>query len=560
MPMKEAYTGGWWLYSGLTADQLGAKLSEHDAHISEIEAFMDGNILRFSAILLKNRNTSHWWYFGLTGDQVGAKLGEHGAVPTSLCAYGQGSNVRFAVVMQKRPEQGYWWYFGLTADELGAKFGEHDAMPVEITPYDTGAGLRFAAIMVPRGTSGSWWYFGQKAADIGERLNETDGQLDLIRSYPTHDGNRYVIAIKKPASPPAWWWYFGQSIDDIFTNARINGTYVSDLTTYLEGSNRRYACVMHPRTFATTNPAQHAKIRDMLGASHIGGWHGFYLRRIGGHVIQAFNETTVFDPASAMKSLVYAHAMRAVQDKQTIGNAVVTLNTTIPVPPGIGSLPTQGTDCPFDEVNTAAADQIPCALSTAMESMMQRSRNATTEAIRRYFGIAAVAATAAEFGMGNTRHNGPTGCARNESTLVDFGKLYERCSNGYLDATHWQAFQTHALGQPLNEVVDICRTLATAAGLPSSFGNAYRAQMLSVHKGGRGADSIEKKCVVGYIAIPFCENGHVTRRDYVYGVFVDYADSGKIDDGFNQNLIAAEMLRDEIEASVASFVSGTCTI
>jgi hypothetical protein len=195
-----------------------------------------------------------------------------------------------------------------------------------------------------------------------------------------------------------------------------------------------------------------------------------------------------------------------------------------------------------------------------MESMMQRSRNAPTEAIRRYFGAAEVAATAVDLGMGSTRHNGPTGCARNESTLVDFGKLYERCSSGYLDAAHWQAFQIHALGQPLNEVVDICRTLSSAAGLPSPFVDAYRRRMKSVHKGGRGTDSIEKKCVVGYVAIPFCEGGHVATRGYVYGVFVDYAEHGKINDSFNQNLIAAEMLRDEIAASVASFVSGTCTI
>lgn len=563
MPMKEEYTGSWWLYSGLTADQLGARLREHKAHISDLEAYIDGQSLRFTAVLLKSTLTTRaWWYFGLTGDQVGAKLSEHGAVPTSLCVYGQGNDARFAVVMQKRPAQTYWWYFSLTADQLGEKLAEHTAMPVEIAAYSAGSGdLRFAAIMVPRGSDGSWWWFGQKASDIGARLNETGGQLDLLRSYHTDEGNRYIIAIRKPASPASWGWFYGQSIEDIFVNARINGSYVSDLTTYTEGAGRRYACVMRPRSFATTNQAQHDKIRQMLSGSHAGGWHGFYLRRIGGQVIQAFNETTVFDPASAIKSLVYATAMRGVQDQRKIGDSVVTLNTVIPIPPLVGTLPRPGgTDCPFDEVNLSANDQLPLPLSTAMESMMQRSRNAPTEAIRRHFGTAETAATASQLGMTSTRHNGPTGCARNESTLVDFGRLYEQVSQGYLDTAHWQEFQNHALGQPLNEVTDICRLMATAAGLPVDFSARYRAQMQSVHKGGRGTDAIEKACVVGYISIPFCQNGQIVRRNYVYGVFVDYADHGTLDDTFNQNIIAGEMMRDEIEASVSSFAEGTCSI
>lgn len=561
MPMKESYTGSWWLYSSLTADQLGAKLSEHDAHIADLEAFIESGALKFSAVLLKNKNTSHWWYFGQTAADVGMKLQQHDAVPTSLCAFQDGNQIRFAVVMQKRPNQGHWWYHGQTADDLGAKLKANDAMPVEITAYVTTGGLRFAAIMVPRQGASSWWYYGQTLADVGVRLSETGGQLDLIRSYLTPDGHRFVIAIKKPATPPAWWWYFGQSIDDIFANARINGSYVSDLATYQEGTTRRYACIMHSRTFATNNLVQHDKIRRTLGASHTGGWHGFYLRRIGGQVIQAFNETTVFDPASAIKSLVHAAAMRAVQDRRSIGNAAITLNTTISVPPGIGSLPRpSGQDCPFDEVNTPANDQIPCALSVAMESMMQRSRNAPTEAIRRYVGTTAVAATAGQLGMTNTRHHGPTGCARNDSTLVDFGKLFEQCSRSFLDAPHWVAFRQFALSQPLNEVVDVCRSLAAAAGLPPTFAEAYRNRMLSVHKSGRGTGATETKCVVGYIAIPFCEHGRITQRDYVYGVFADFVDRGKMDDSFNQNVIAAEMLYDEIRASVTSFATGPCKV
>ena len=559
--MKSEFTGGWWLYSGLSADQLGAKLHQHDAYISDLEADTSNSNLTFSAILLKNSQTTAWWYFGLSGAEVGAKLEAHNAVPISLSAYQDGNQVKFAVSMKRKLGQAYWWYFGLTADQLGAKFSQHAAMPVDISAYHIGDELRFAVVMIPQNSNASWWWFGQTAFDIGTHLRETGGQLDVLRSYQTSSGNRYVVSIRKPASPSSWFWYFGQTVEDIFINARINGTFVSNLTMYMEGSSRRYACIMHPRTFDSENLDQHAKIRTMLRASHSGGWDGFYLRKIGGSVIQAFNETTVFDPASAMKLCVYTTAMRAVQDGKSINGSVVTLDTIIPVPTGIGTLPRpKGTDCPFDEKNTDIYDQLPLKLSDAMESMMMRSSNPPTEAIRRYFGIAETAATIERLGMVNTRHNGPTGCVRNESTLIDFGNLCEQVSQTYLDSIHWSAFRAHSLSDPLNEVVHICRSIAVNNGLPSNFGDLYRARMLSVYKDGRGGDSVEKKCVVGYISIPFCVAGKIVQREYVYGVFVDHADSEKLDDDFNQKLIVGEMMRDEINSSVLSFVNSSCSI
>lgn len=558
MSMTEPYTGAWWLYTGLSASELGAKLGELHAHIADLETYDDGGRRRFTAVLLADKGAASWWYFGLTADQVGAKLAENGAVPTTLTAYHEGNQLRFAVAMQKRAGQGYWWYFGLTADQLGAKLAENHAAPVEISPYLEGGTLKFAAVMVPD-REPSWWYFGQTAEGVGAKLRETGGRLHMLRAYAAGADTRFVAIIRKPDGAP-WWWYFGQTIDAIFDNVRTNGAYVADITTYLSGGTRRFACVMRARPWPTTNAAQHEAIRRMLAATHKGGWHGFYCRRIGGAVLQAFNETVAFDPASAIKALNYTHAMRAVQDGKRIGTQQVTLETTIPVPPGIGSLPRpQGTDCPFDEINTDAADKLPLKLAAAMESMMKRSRNAPTEAIRRFFGPAEVAATARALGLTDTRHNGPTGCTRNSASLVDFGKLYEQCSQGYLDATHWAAFRQHALGEPLNEVVDICDEFAKSTRLGAGFAARFRTHMLSVHKSGRGTDSVEKACVAGYVALPFCDRGRIVQRHYVYGVFVDNADRGTLNDGFNQNRIAAEMLRDEIKAAVQSFVDGTCS-
>jgi hypothetical protein len=209
-----------------------------------------------------------------------------------------------------------------------------------------------------------------------------------------------------------------------------------------------------------------------------------------------------------------------------------------------------------------ATHQLPMPLDRAMESMMQYSRNAPTEAIRQFFGIVQVAATATALGMSETRHRGPTGCMANgnTATLVDFGKLFESCSRTYLDAAHWQLFRQHALGEPLGEVLDFVRLFAAANDLPANFEDRYRLKMLSVHKGGYGeGNNLVTKSVVGYVALPFCIGGEIIQHDYVYGVFVDLALTGTVTP-LNFNVVAAEMLRDEIAASVQSFARGGCAL
>jgi hypothetical protein len=318
----------------------------------------------------------------------------------------------------------------------------------------------------------------------------------------------------------------------------------------------RFSMQRNPIT--STNLVRHAKVWAMLRKMYgVVGEHGFYLRQIGGPIIAAFKETRNFDPCSTIKTLVHAHAMRAVQDRAQIAGQTVTLSTTIGVPKGMSG------KCPFDEPNEAA-DQLPMQLDQAMESMMKRSRNAPTEAIRQFFDPTKVAATATALGMSETRHDGATGCHNNsKAMLVDFGKLFEACSRTYLDAAHWQLFRQHAIDTPLQEVLNIVRSLAAANGLPADFAGRYGLKMLSVYKEGNGNDgTIEKNAVVGYVALPFCDEGRIIRRDYVYGVFLDYTPIGTVT-GLSRPLFeveAAEMLRDEIAASVESFARGGCTL
>ncbi len=554
MALFEDCPGHWWLHESVSAADLGNALNEQQAVITDLDTHRVGGERRFSAVLQRHPGVVHWWYFGLSGEEVGSRLLEHGAVPVSLVSYRENRSVRFAVVMQSRPAV-HWWYFGLSADDLGRKLDEHQAMAVDITACDIGGQLRFAAILVPRGQAGFWWYYGLTEAEIGARVDHDGGRLRCIRAYDTAQGTRYVIGIVAPVER-AWWWYHGQSGDQIRARAWTDGAFPSTVTTRHDGAAARHACILLAQPWATIDPGTHGVVRDMLARRHRNGWHGFYLRRIGGPVMQSFNDSVVFDPASAIKALVHAHAMRAVQSGTRIGGQAVSLATVVPIPAGVGPLPNPAI-CPFDEIN-GPADTLPLQLDLAMESMMQRSRNASTEAIRQFFGATDVAATAAALGMADTGHDGATGCSRNRATLVDFGRLYEACSQGFLDATHWDRFRRHAMGEPLVEVVDACRRIAAVRGLPAGFAERFRGAMRGVFKEGRGTDSVEKKSVAGYIALPFCVDGRIALREYVYGVFIDGADLAGIDDSFNFHVAVARMLEGEITAAVDSFAQGAC--
>lgn len=555
MALFEECSGAWWFHDGVSAGELGNALTEQQAVITDLDTHRIGSERRFSAVLQRNPGLGHWWYFGLSGEEVGSRLVEHGAVPVSLVSYRESRSIRFAVAMQSRPGTSCWWYYGMTADDLGRKLDEHEAMAVDITACDTGGELRFAAILVPRGQSGFWWYYGLTAAEIGPRVDHDGGRLRCLRAYDTAQGTRYVIGIVAPVER-AWWWYHGQSGDQVRAHAWADGAFPSSVTTRHDGSAEPHACILLAQPWATVDAGTHGVVRDMLARRHRGGWHGFHLRRIGGPVLQSFNDSVVFDPASSIKALVHAHAMRAVQSATRIGGQTVTLASTVPIPAGVGTLPNPSI-CPFDETN-APADTLPMRLDLAMESMMQRSRNAPTEAIRRFFGTADVAATAAALGMLDTRHDGATGCGRNRATPVDLGLLYEACSQGFLDAAHWDLFRRHAMSQPLVEVIDTCRRIAAVRGLRADFAERFGGEMRGVFKEGRGTDSVEKKSVAGYIALPFCVDGRIVPREYVYGVFIDRADLAGIDDSFNFHTAVARMLEGEITEAVDSFAQGAC--
>jgi len=92
-----------WLFTGVTAPELDAKLLEHDAALTRVRAYRDGNTTRFAAVAERGRPAGWAWYADLDGDGVAKQLENNAAYPIDLDATREDRGTRFTVVMVRQP-------------------------------------------------------------------------------------------------------------------------------------------------------------------------------------------------------------------------------------------------------------------------------------------------------------------------------------------------------------------------------------------------------------------------------------------------------------------------
>jgi hypothetical protein len=290
----------------------------------------------------------------------------------------------------------------------------------------------------------------------------------------------------------------------------------------------------------------------MLAASHTGGQDGVYLKQVRGPVLLARGETSVFDPASAIKVTIHLRTLLDVANVNPLTGAPYRqLTDSVSIPA------TRNGSCPVFDGNVVSKP-----LAQSLSDMMKLSTNEDPGGLRQILGPAELDRAIAAFGMGDTHYLFPTGCNRNQTTLQDLGRLYESVSRGLLEARRAD-FEALAWNVPLFEIDPIVDAQVAVDGLPADFRARYRTRVVSVEKGGAGGDAGgQKRIVAGLMSLPTCSAGALGSRDYVYGVFFENASAIGVDPSgageFNLNRIVAEMLRDEIGRAVHSFAEGGC--
>jgi hypothetical protein len=80
-----------------------------------------GDTVKFTTIMGPPTGGSWWWYWGLSGEEVGARLSQNKAQLTDISPYiAPDGTLRFAVIMVGQTGKAWWWYWGQTGDQ-----GEH---------------------------------------------------------------------------------------------------------------------------------------------------------------------------------------------------------------------------------------------------------------------------------------------------------------------------------------------------------------------------------------------------------------------------------------------------
>ena len=294
----------------------------------------------------------------------------------------------------------------------------------------------------------------------------------------------------------------------------------------------------------------------MLETNSTSGTVGLHLKEVDGSVLASFNKSFVFEPASTIKALIHFHAMKQVEDESMIDGEKVTLDRQIEwFMDLVGSCP-QLTGQAFD------------TLEVGLTAMMIPSDNRWTQAMRDFFGDTPIDDTRDDLDMDDSKIQaahligcaGPAVANHNRLTLVDAGKLYEAVATTFFsqlsikekayDIMVDESAGTSSLENFVRGLVDtMVNQEAQSLGLSSTtlddFGDAVK---FAAKAGGYSLSDGQYTSVAGWAQIPFLQSCLESPREYVFGAFIDAADS--IAPSFSIWTAGMELLREQIRAAL----------
>jgi hypothetical protein len=327
--------------------------------------------------------------------------------------------------------------------------------------------------------------------------------------------------------------------------AAQNGARIIDIEPYETRSGTRFAAVMLRNTNALTD-----RMRRYLDAGRTGGAYGLRLERVAGATLASLQADRPFYTASTVKTLVHAHAMRAVD----AGNADLLTSQVIKYANAA------------DSCSDAHAGQTSVVetLDQALRNMMEQSDNQSTNALQELFGggsaawgrlfinltvhgplsMSTASQLAHKLGCG-----GPSNDPANSLTLRDLLQLYDHVATDFFtDPASRDRFYDRMLNGrgAIDTVID---QEAAALGVSAAVATQFKSGTRTAAKAGSySSGGIDYLSIGGWVRLPFATGA----REYSFGLFIDEADS--ITPGFSIWDARAELLRDEIRAGLASYL------
>lgn len=537
----------WWTYTNVTTTQIGNLINQHGARIVDIEPYNSAGT-RFTVVMVRNAGAYQvpgwWWYVGLTFSQLQSQVGSTGGRLIDIEPYEVNGSTRYAAVLVANTggaARAWWWLAGVSQSTIAnllpanqPSSGAPAKRLVDIESVTVNGTKRWSAIMIANTGSDAkaWqWWINQSAAAVGQRVNAFGGRLTSLERQD--DGTYNMIQVRNSGSDNKYWlYYFGLSSASAVNNVALQyNARVFDLETYVVNGQRRYDAVMIDNVDSETR-----RLTDLMSPAFTGSNglptadFGFYLKRVGGGEVTSLRRDLTWEPASAIKAV---HNLAALRSGASLTSNLVYYN--YPNSP-FNANTKDACPIPGDEV---AANRLTNTLDWGKDRMMSVSDNRTTRAIVLRFGMAAIQTAASVAGMSSTTINqSQIGCGflggnRNDTTLVDMGRLYERVENGTL----LDNADTTEFFQPMNSGVNntlsaIVTAEATAMG-KGAVVNAFLTRIRNQFKGGSynipcsqvstcSTGQIYIRTNAGRIALPIrTAGGGFAERVYVYGTFVD---------------------------------------
>lgn len=523
---------GWSYLYGATSTQVNA-LSANNQRVFNIERVGSNS---YDAVAVTNSGayavTGSQISYGLTTAGLSNFLGNNNRRILDLEAYDNAGVENFiAVTVPNSGATAAGWGWLVRASQADINNWIATSNPplrlIDIDTYTLGGTKYYTAVAINNTGSnqlGWWFYWGRTATQVTELLTSNNARLvDIsIEREPTIANPTALYNVVMVANNPgAGWWYSSLSSAQVDSLLAQNGARLTALTRFTnQFGQTRFAVAMVDNANAETR-----RIRDAIRADIPTGTYGFMARQIGGPVLTSLNENFQFEPASMIKILHSARAMREIQTTASTLDTQTVLNTTS----------STGASCP---VSTTATNP---TLRTVIRETMQISSNHHTEALRQRYGTTGLNNFAATWDLPGTSLNHTIGCICsqwpnfNTFTARDAVRIYEQIADGtMLNATNKEELLNNLMPNYNNFLNDrlswIINNEAASTSLTSSELSAFRTALDAAWKGGSygcnfsGEPQRRWRTEGGWARIPFKGAGpNYTpfEREYALAVFLN---------------------------------------
>jgi hypothetical protein len=497
---------------------------------------------RFTVAYVSNTGSyarSFWWFYGMDEATLNSNLAANNGRLISLKAVDIGSGqIRFTGVFI--PNSGtdavvWWWYYNQTVPQITTLFQQNNARLTQVTSYQTGGQTRYAVVMVSNTGDFArswWWYVNATPANIVAYSSANNARLIDLDHDPA-SGNYNVIMTSCASGCPMWWWWVGIDENALINLANQYGARIIDVNSYPGCSSG----TCYDMIFINNSNEITSRVGEML-RSHTDGTVGLFLKQVNESVLANLMDSTPFEPASTIKSIVHLYTMQQLQS----GPETLATQINHYQPPASGS-------CPGNTIIGTEPIQI------ADQEMMWHSDNSRTRAVVDHYGVANINTMAGTLGMAHTSINHIIGCGVANGTLLAptyrtlfFSQMAGKAEYN-VEGYDWTRLWDTDIPNIINQ--------EAPADMPAATRDAYRNMIELSYKAGNykicGASCatsyVDHISIFGYAQIPFCDGGGP--RQYVFGTYI-YNATSDANSSNAFNLTKAELLREQIRAGLAS--------